>query len=110
MSARAHGDPDAPLPSSPYVVEFPDYQGKVIRITVTFDNVTRSITGGTAFRDSACLYRKIYVGLGADGMPDSTTHKLTVPAGTVVLAKSAFTAVGFETIEQLQALQITAGP
>jgi hypothetical protein len=110
MTARAHGDPDAPLPQSPYVWESPDYQGNRIRITVTFDNATRALTGGSVFRDAACVYRKIYIGVGVDGSPDSTTHKFTVPAGTTAVSAAQMAAVGFTTIEQFLALQITAGP
>lgn len=109
MATNAHGDPDVPAPS-PYVIEFPDYQGKLIRITINYDNTTRIITNGSVFRDPLCVYTKIYVGKGADGSPNSSTRKFNVPSGTTALNKAAFTAAGFDTITEFQALQITAGP
>lgn len=100
-------------PNSPVVWESPDYQNNVIRITITFNNATRAITGITVFRDSACVYTKIYMGLGADGTPDTSTRKITVPAGTTVLNASQLSALasaGISTIENFLALNITAGP
>lgn len=110
MASSAHGDPDPGRAPSPYIMEFPDYQNNVIRITINYNDATGSITGGSVFRDGACVYHKILVGLGGDGSPDSTTHKFNVPAGTTVLNKNAFVVSGFDTIEEFWALQITAGP
>jgi hypothetical protein len=59
-----------------------------------------------------CLYTKILIGLGGDGTPDSTTRKITVPDGTTVLTPqqlAALAAQGLSTIEDILALQITAG-
>jgi hypothetical protein len=103
-----------PTPAtSPIVWEAPDYQSNVIRITITFNTGTRAITGITVFRDAACVYTKIYVGLGGDGTPDSSTRKVTVPAGTTVLNAgqlSALAGAGLATAEDFQAANITAGP
>ena len=99
--------------TSPIVWEALDYQSKVIRITVTFNESTRAITGITVFRDAACLYTKIYVGLGADGTPDSTARKVTVPSGTTALNStqlSALAANGLATAEDFNNANITAGP
>lgn len=103
-----------PAPAtSPIVWDSPDYQSNTIRITVTFNQATRAITGITVFRDAQCVYTKIYIGLGADGTPDSTTRKMTVPAGTTVLNASqlaALAANGLATAEDFQGANITAGP
>lgn len=109
MSARAHGDPDPPPSVSPHIWDSPDFQGRIIRITIEHDNATRAITGVTTFRDADCVYKKILVGLGANGTPDSTGHAFTCPAGTHSIPVQQMTAQGFSTIEQFQALQITAG-
>lgn len=94
---------------SPYIARFDDYLRRAITITVNFDNATRSITGAVVVRDAGCLWTKLLIGLGADGTPDSTTRKVTVPVGTTPVAKSVFTGFGVDTIEQFQAFQITAG-
>lgn len=106
----ARGDPV----TSPYVYDSGgDYLGRHITITFVFDNVTRALTSGTVFRDAGCVYTKIYVGLGSDGTPDSTTHIFNVGAlaGDRSFAASQMAAAGLTTIESVLALgQITAGP
>lgn len=95
---------------TPYVWEALDYQQNAIRITVNFDNATRALSGASAFRDSACVYRHIYIGTGADGTPDSTPRVVHVPAGTTPVTAQQLHNVGLDTIEDFLALQITAGP
>lgn len=106
MATRARGD----VLQSPYVSEFADYAGKVIRITVAFNNSTRVISGAQVFRDADCRFTRILIGLGGDGRPDSTSRSFNVPAGTTSVGKAVFTNQGFDTIEEFQALQITAAP
>jgi hypothetical protein len=62
-------------------------------------------------RDDACVYRKIYLGVGVDGAPDSTPHVVNVASGTRHLnAQQLNNVIGFSTIEQFLSVQITAGP
>jgi len=111
MAKTAHGDPNPLSVQSPYVWESPDHQGNVIRITVQFDNVTRALTGADAYRDDACVYRKIYLGRGDDGSPDTSPHVVNVASGARHLnAQQVGNALGFSTIEQFLDVQITAGP
>lgn len=102
-----------PTPAtSPWIESFEDYVGKIIRITVTFNATTRVITGITVFRDAACLFTKILIGIGADGVPDSSDKAVAVPAGTTALTAGQLTTLanrGLTTIEDMTALQITAG-
>lgn len=90
--------------------EAPDNFGNFIRITVTFNESTRALSGATVFRDAACQWTHIYIGLGADGTPDSTDKAFTVPAGTSTVTANQLRQRGLNTIEDIQALQITAGP
>lgn len=105
MAAQAKGDPA----QSPYEWEARDYQGAVIRITITFNNATRALAGASVFRDAACVYTKILIGRGADDSPDSSTQSIVVPAGTTAVSAAQMASRGFTTIEQFLALQITAG-
>jgi hypothetical protein len=103
--------PPTPL-SSPNVQEFSDYVGKVIRITVTFNETTRVLSGITVFRDPDCLFTRILIGLGDDGIPDTSTRTVDVPSGTTVLSNAQLNALknrGLNTIEEFTAYQITAG-
>lgn len=98
--------------TSPWVWEAKDYLERVIRITVTFNEGTRAITGVTGFRDSGCLYTKILIGTSADGVPDDTDKVVNVPTGTTSLTQgqiNQLAARGLATIENILALQITAG-
>ena len=108
MVGQARGD----QLQSPWESRFADYQNKAITIMVTFNNSTRSITGGSITRDAGCMYTKILIGLGGDGSPDSTDKTFNVAGleGTQSVGKAPFTARGFNTIEDIQALQITASP
>lgn len=105
MGTEERGD----VLQSPWVVRFDDYLFRAITITVNFDNTTRAVIDGTVVRDAGCLWSKLLFGVGPDGTPDSTPMKVNVPFGLTTIPKSAFTAFGFNTIEQVQALQITAG-
>ena len=95
--------------TSPWIQEFGDYVGNVIRITITFDEITRLILSGEVYRVAECLFTKILLGVGPDGTPDSTPYQFNVPAGTTVIPGLIFVAVGLPTIEDVQGLQITAG-
>lgn len=109
MAKSAHGEPDPPRSPSPYVWEARDFAGKIIRMTVSYNDTTGAITGAGTFRDVDCLFKKILVGLGSDGRPDSTGHAFTAPPGDHAIPVQQLTAQGFSTIEQFQAQQITAG-
>jgi hypothetical protein len=99
------GDPA----QTPYEWQAADYQHAVIGISVTFDNTTRALTGATVHRDEVCVYTRILIGLGPDNTPDTTEHAIDVPAGSTQLTAADLAAIGFTTIEQVLALQITAG-
>lgn len=105
----AHGDPV----TSPYVAgDWTDFTGvNRIRVTVVFDNTTRTITAINTHRDAACLYTQIAVGIGPDGTPDSSPRRWTPPVGDHVSTPQelAFLAnQGVSTIEQFLTFQITA--
>lgn len=96
-------------PQSPFVYEAGDYQDHVIRITVTYDNATRALTGATVFRDAACVYTHIYIGVGADGTPNTSPHQFVVPAGITSITTGQLSAAGLTSANQVYTLQITAG-
>jgi hypothetical protein len=96
--------------TSPWVQIFGDYLNRTIRITVTFDEGTRAITGITVSRDAGCLFSHILIGLGADGVPDSTDKSVAVPFGTTTLTAQQINVLanhGLSTIEDIP--NITAG-
>lgn len=102
---------ETPTPqTNPYTVEFPDYRGKLIRITVTFNETTRALTGATGYRDADCQYKRIYIGTGDDGTPDGALDVVPVPAGTSTVTANQLRRNSLRTIEDVLALQITAGP
>lgn len=100
------------LINSPYFMEFVDNQTpqRRINITVTFNNSTRAITGATVYRDADCQWRRVMIGLGDDGTPDSSVRNILVPSGTTNISAAALSSRGLDTIEDIRALQITAGP
>lgn len=103
--ARGKGD----IPN-PFIWESGDYQGNVIRITVT--HLLNLITGITVYRDADCVYDKIFVGVGPDGSPNTSPHVFPIAAGTTILLQAQLDLLaseGIATIQQFLSLQITAG-
>lgn len=102
-----------PTPAvSPYVQEFGDNFDKVIRITITFNNANRNITGISLFRDADCQWTHILIGLGTDGIPDHSDKAIVVPAGTTTLTAQQLNVLanrGLAQIEDIEPLNITAG-
>ena len=96
---------------SPWTWSVTDSAGRALTISVDFSVSTRSISGGQVVRDAGCEYGHIYVGVGGDGAPETTTGVFAVPFGSTNLNKPNFTSRGFSTIEDLiNSVQITAGP
>jgi hypothetical protein len=90
---------------TPWTQSFTDNFGKKIKITINFDNTTRAISGGTIVRDSGCQWTRIYI-----GTPDTTDKVFSVPVGTTNLTANQLSQRGLNVIEDVTALQITAGP
>lgn len=90
-----------------------DYQGNHVSITINYDNATRALINATLHRDAGCVYTRIYIGVGADGRPDSTTHVFGIGnlEGDRNVTAAGLAGVGLSVIEDVFALgQITAGP
>lgn len=95
---------------TPWTYQADDIDGRVLRVTVDFDNVTRALTGATIYRDAGCRYSRILFGLGADSKPDSTVRKFAVATGTTVITTAQLSSGGLTVIEDILAGQVTAGP
>lgn len=108
LMAPRWGGPTQPL-VSPWAVSFTDTNHASLGITVRFDNDTMAITDATVTRDAGCLYRVILLGVGADGIPDSTPHAFVVPFGTSVITAGQLSRNGLSTINDVLALSVTAG-
>lgn len=109
----APGDDDAPPPplmTSPWVWESGDYREKIIRISVGFDPITRLVLSVQVYRDPDCVYGRVYIGLGADGTPNSTINTVPVPIGNTSIGAAPLRRNGLSTIDDILKLQITAGP
>jgi hypothetical protein len=96
--------------TSPWIWQATDNFGKFIRITITFNNATRALTGATVFRDAGCQWGHIYIGLGADGTPNSSGKSFVVPDGSTSVTANQLAQRGLNVIEDVTSLQITAGP
>lgn len=97
-------------PTSPWLAyTATDFAGFTVSFTVTFD-ASNNLTGATVFRDAACQYKNVYIGLGVDGTPNTTSKKFAIPAGTTQVSKAQINAVGVRTVADAQDTQITAGP
>lgn len=97
-------------PVSPFVYQARDYLDRLLTVTIDYDNNTRAILGGLVVRDPACLYVNVYIGVGVDGRPDSTTHKFNAQSGSHPINAATLAAIGITTIEDILNSQITVGP
>lgn len=100
----------APGPTSPWMFydSGGDYQGNGIRGTVTFNGIwngSNALTGGSVTRDVGCVWTKIIV-----GDPTNPTRTLNVGnlVGTRNFTAAQLAAVGFNTVGDIQGLNITA--
>ena len=107
--ARANRDPDVTLIPNPWVYEASDYRGKVIRITVDWDQNDGDLITATVFRDPECVYTKIFIGLGDDGEPNKSVDNWVIPAGTNVVPGSLLKKARLRNINDIAYSQITAG-
>jgi hypothetical protein len=94
---------------TPWTQSFPDYQNKAITITVNFNDSTGNITNATIVRDVGCVYSKIFIGTGVDGKPNSAPGTFAVAEGTTNFSAAQLASGGFNVIEDILQLQITAG-
>ena len=95
---------------SPWAYTTADANGLVLSVTFTFDNITFTVLTITGHKDAGCAYSNFYMGVGADGIPDSTATKLAIPQGDALMALALFTGLGLTTINDVLAHQVTAGP
>lgn len=98
--------------TSPLTWSSPDYAGKAISVTFTFDNVTLILASVTVTRDAGCMYRNVYFGTGTGGLPEATARPFSgIAAGVVAAVPGALlSSYGFTKITDVYAAQITAGP
>lgn len=87
-----------------------DYMGRVIKITVNFNNATRALQSAVVHRDDGCMYTKILL----DNPNDAVRAKrITAPvdgAGDRTYSAAAMASVGLNVIEDILPLNITAEP
>lgn len=94
---------------SPWSASFPDYQGNAITVTVTFNNSTKALTGASIVRQTGCVYTYLSFGLGPDGTPNTAPARFNVPVGTTAVTAARLKSGGLNTINDVLALQFTAG-
>lgn len=102
--AQVKGEPDP----SPWTTRFADYRGSAIVLSVRFNEATRAILNASVTRDADCVYTTLLIGVGPTG-PDSTPTQLTIEAGPSSIGRGQFVEWGFDKIDDLQVVQITAG-
>ena len=95
---------------SPWVYTTTDAAGLTLTVTFTFDNITFTVLTITGHKDAGCAYNNFYMDTGADGRPDSTSTQLAIPQGDALIALATLNGMGLNTITDVLAHQVTAGP
>mgnify|MGYP001602678817 CR=1 FL=1 len=94
---------------SPQVHRFDDWLNRAIVITIPFDETTYALKNVTVYRDPECLFSKVLIGVGDDGVPDNTDKAFAVPVGTTIVTTAQLAAKGLSTFLDVRQYQITAG-
>lgn len=101
-------------PPNPWVLPIPDNFGKMFSLTWHWDTVTRDVVRLDVFREEGCQWEKAYVGLGPDGRPNSTPKQFNIGklVGTIQFDQTDLRhpTINLRVIDDVTALQITAGP
>lgn len=95
---------------TPYIYSSTDYAGKMISMTFNFSNLTRLLLSARLDRDSDCMYHTIYLGVGPDGTPNTSQYQWTTSQSLLDILLIDLTNLNLLTIEDVLAMQITAGP
>lgn len=97
-------------PDNPWAWAANDVNGKTLSISIAWNSSSNALQGATVVRDAGCLLSVIWIGLGPDGTPNTSTNAYSVPTGTTKVNANQLAKGGLNTIMDVTALQITAGP
>lgn len=98
------------ITTTPWVHRCVDKAGVAVTATFAFNTSTRALTSCVVTRGTtACMYTKLWIGKGANGMPDSTTKAFTLSGTSTTITAATLTAAGLSTIDNVLANQITCG-
>lgn len=101
------GDPY--VPPNPWTWAANDVNGRTLAVTVNWRSNTKALSGAVITRAVGCQLTTLYIGVGADGTPNSSPNAYAVPEGTTNIGSGQLKANGLSTIDDVTALQITAG-
>ena len=90
---------------SPYIWAASDYLGRQITVTFPFDNTTHALADATVTRDVGCLWGTLMI-----GDPNGAVKTFAIAFGTSTVRSQQLKNNGLNTIDDIFALQITAGP
>ena len=90
---------------SPFIWSATDYLERAITVTFPFDNTTHALADATVVRDAGCLWGTLMI-----GDPNGAVKTFAVPFGTSTVRSQQLKNNGLNTIDDIFALQITAGP
>ena len=103
---------DTPLEDidNPWVWEARDYQENAIRITINWDSSDGNLMSAIVYRDPACVYTKIFIGLSdTDGTVNNSPDQWTIPAGETLIRHNVLRKARLRSIHDVLHNQITAG-
>jgi hypothetical protein len=94
---------------NPYTYETTDSEERLFLVSFPWDAGTRALEDATTTRNEGCDFTRLLLGVGPDGVPDSTPMAFDVAEGTNPLTTATMAEVGVTTIDDVLAQQITAG-
>jgi hypothetical protein len=98
------------VPPNPWVWSANDPLGNPLTISVAWKASTRALQNTTVTRSAGCSLTTIYIGVGPDGTPNTSANAYAVPVGSSTVTAATLSKNGLNTIDDVLALQITAGP
>ena len=97
-------------PANPWVWSANDPQGLAVSISIPWNTSNRSLGSATVTRATGCTLGRLYIGLGTVATPDSARNAYAVTVGRGTVSAHTLAKNGLSTIDNVMALQITAGP
>jgi hypothetical protein len=98
------------VPPNPWVWSANDPLGNTLTISIPWNANTQALQNATVTRATGCTLGHIYIGVGADGTPNTSANAYAVPVGSSTVTANTLGKNGLNVINDVLALQITAGP
>jgi hypothetical protein len=95
--------------TSPRTWRATDPTGRIMAVTVEFDNATREIHEVLVYRDDDCAHDTVFTGVTDDGSPTAVTRRFAVNPGITRMTELELASRAIRSIDDLLYLRVRLG-